>query len=291
MRHDQIPRRSVPELISLYKYEPQIRDVFVEGSTDRSLYSWFLHTIGARDVVVREIRDVAVTEQYLQKHGLSPGCRSEVVALAYELCGALQLPAFQVTCIIDKDFGEPDPPVCEILLMTDYTSVELYCYDTVVLDKYLALGLSGFPHTGERILASITEVLYTLFAIRHVNQLPKYRVSLLRIDRSLTISRDKVEFDLRDYTRRMLLAAGRGSEIEAFLATCAQVRAAFTLENRNHIHGHDFVSVLTMYLKKVRGSLKDLTEDIVRGGLVTSLELQWIEQFPLFVKLAVRVRS
>ena len=83
-----IERSTIRELISRYKLEPSLRDVYVEGSKDRSLLSWYCASNGMRDVSVREIDTVEVPSSLIVARGLRPGRRGAVITLGLELCEA-----------------------------------------------------------------------------------------------------------------------------------------------------------------------------------------------------------
>ncbi len=52
--------RTLEELVTLYRLAPELRDIYVEGSNDRSFVEWLLGAQGLRHVVVKDIDCVEV---------------------------------------------------------------------------------------------------------------------------------------------------------------------------------------------------------------------------------------
>ncbi len=99
-----IERRLIHELVTMYKLEPKIRDVFVEGSLDRSLVDWFLSAGQVKDVSVREIDSIDVPTDLVEQAGFAKNNRGRVLTLARELQSKLNAEASSIACIIDADF-------------------------------------------------------------------------------------------------------------------------------------------------------------------------------------------
>jgi hypothetical protein len=121
---DNERRRTLEELVTRYQLEPELRDVYVEGKTDKILLEWFLEQRGVKNFAVYEIDTVEIPAQKLFEYGLNDNNRSRAIALALEIQNQLpELPHF--TCIADKDFdwlfGKNYP--CNSLLFSDYTSL------------------------------------------------------------------------------------------------------------------------------------------------------------------------
>src|SRR5580704_9493260 len=120
--------RLIKELVALYRLEPTVRDVFVEGSTDRSIVAWFLQREGLANASVREIDCVEIPGDMLARYQLSGGNRSKVIALGKELGQSLGEASIQATAIIDNDFDRllGRNQGCGLILTSDYTSMDMY---------------------------------------------------------------------------------------------------------------------------------------------------------------------
>ena len=62
---DEQERRNIDELITRYEYEPEIRDIYVEGPSDKAFITWFLSESGAVKVDVYEIEVVDIPPEIL----------------------------------------------------------------------------------------------------------------------------------------------------------------------------------------------------------------------------------
>src|SRR5689334_5152753 len=99
-------KKRISELITQYKLHPEFRDIYVEGSWDKSLVEWVLKTAGVTDFVVYDIDTVFIPPEMLAKHGFhrgQDGKKERVVTLAYELQDHVKN-LRQVNCLADRDY-------------------------------------------------------------------------------------------------------------------------------------------------------------------------------------------
>src|SRR5262245_25675672 len=119
-------RRTISELTTLYELEPTVRDVYVEGPTDRAFVTAVLRRAGRDNVQVREVDLVNVMADEVRALGLTIGSRQRVIALALllERAAASDL-SQQVVCVADADEEAGKAPVVVgvLLLYTDVTSM------------------------------------------------------------------------------------------------------------------------------------------------------------------------
>ncbi|WP_292753912.1 hypothetical protein [Nostoc sp. NMS4] len=136
-------RRTLDELVTRYELEPELCDIYVEGKTDKQLIEWFLEDKQLQDFGVYEIDTVEIPAQLLFELGLKDNIRSRVIALAIYIHDKFLETPLHITCIVDKDFdwlfGKEYQ--CDLLLFTDYSCLEMYLFNEVVLDKYLRLAI------------------------------------------------------------------------------------------------------------------------------------------------------
>jgi hypothetical protein len=64
-------RRTLEELVTRYQLEPGLRDIYVEGKTDKILLEWFLEQRGVKSFAVYEIDTVEIPAQKLFELGLN----------------------------------------------------------------------------------------------------------------------------------------------------------------------------------------------------------------------------
>jgi hypothetical protein len=80
------PRRQASELVTRYKLEPSLRYIYVEGLSDKRIFTKVFDHTGDRRAVY-EIDTVDVTNEMLESVFLTRGNKQEVIAL----CSYLRL--------------------------------------------------------------------------------------------------------------------------------------------------------------------------------------------------------
>lgn len=166
-------KRTVAELVTRYMLEPTLRDVYVEGPFDASFLAWLLGELGAPRAAVYTISTVEIPASILAKYGLTSGQKQRILGLARELVYALG-DFSAVSCVVDADldrvFGTlPTEP---IVLVTDYTSLEVYLFQRPLLEQWSAvsarLPCGIFAALTEKLVALLRE----LFLIRCASRSP-----------------------------------------------------------------------------------------------------------------------
>ncbi len=286
-----IERRLIEELVTMHKLEPNIRDVFVEGSLDRSLVDWFLSAGQVKNVSVREIDSIDVPTGLIEQAGFAKNNRGRVLTLARELESKLNSEALSIACVVDADF---DPILnntytLKLLLSTDYSSMELYFFDVRPLEKFLKLGLLGFPKPANRVLADITIPLVELFAIRLANHILGWNISLVSFERCCELTANGVELDTAEYVDRCLNAANRYADRTEFNRTFNEWRGRLTGDPRTHIHGHDFLAMLAWYVRKHKAY--NASEGVFERTILACAEFQVLRAESLFATLLNRLAA
>ena len=155
-------RRRIEEWAVLYELEPTLRDVFVEGPSDRAFISTVLAHCGLDSVKVYEIDAVDVPSELLGRHGLRDGNRSRVIATAMELERTCTLVLTnRVCCVADADCEAGRTPEirASLLLYTDYASMDLYAYSSTTLERYFQQVVLGMPFNADKVLEILEPVL------------------------------------------------------------------------------------------------------------------------------------
>lgn len=134
-------RRKIDELVALYELEPDVRDVYVEGPTDRQLLRRALSAVAdAGSVQVYEIETVDVPDELLIGR-LAAGNKGRVVALGCELetrCSRELIN--RVVCVADQDLDEllGSSVPCGLVVYTSGLSL-----DALILSKEVVGKLFG----------------------------------------------------------------------------------------------------------------------------------------------------
>ncbi|MBU1633336.1 hypothetical protein KJ762_02365, partial [bacterium] len=98
-------RRTLEEIHALYQVEPELRDLYVEGSSDKCFFDWYIESTGEANVTVYPIELIDIPDEILQKHSLPSGSnKARLIALSYEVASSPA--AAGVMCIADRDYDD-----------------------------------------------------------------------------------------------------------------------------------------------------------------------------------------
>jgi hypothetical protein len=169
-----VVRRTIDELVTLYELEPEIRDLFVEGASDRVLFLWYLRHRCRGNYSVQDISTIDVPPEVIEKNAQDNGNRGRIISLAYELDERLSgVSRNCVTLVYDSDFDRVlgVSQKCDLLLTTDFSCVEMYLFNELVICKLLSLVLMGCDYSSQHVISELEKVLVRLFLIRLCNHL------------------------------------------------------------------------------------------------------------------------
>ena len=68
-------KRTLEEVGALYRREPDLRDIFVEGSADKCFFDWYLHRKALTKISVYEIKHIDIPDEILLRHSLPIGSK------------------------------------------------------------------------------------------------------------------------------------------------------------------------------------------------------------------------
>jgi hypothetical protein len=285
-------KRTIKELITRYQLEPALRDVYVEGEIDRGVFDWALDTNKRREIALYEISTVDVPVDEILRLGLYDNNRGRVITLAYLLQPHIQ--PLQVTCIADRDLDAilGIEHQGELLLLTDYTSIEMYMYNAQTLGKFLQVAVRNFPKSATEVLNVLTPVLLSLFLARLANESLRWSLHSVRFERYCSATPSGIVFNFSEYIRNYLTSNGRSRDVKRFLEEVEQHRANLSTDMRLQIHGHDFTRLFAWYIGRIRPSLRQAFDQFaVERALLLSLEREQLRSEELFRGLLRRLAS
>jgi hypothetical protein len=286
-----IPRRTIEELIARYELEPTLKDIYVEGYSDKILLEWFLSHTSIEDVIIYEISTVEVPYERIRELRLEDNNRGRVIALAFALHSGASIDLTNtLACIADTDFDNllGKKYECPILIFTGYTAIELYLYNADVIGKYLGLVITNFPYDAAVVLEAMTSTLTELFLIRIANQELKFGIEPLPLDKFCTIENGQVLFDRDKYIVRYLNKGAKLSDRGSFEEFIETIRVRLTHDPRMHIHGHDFINLLHLYITKIKKPKRAIDMDFFARSLFGVIEIGHLGREPLFQELMRR---
>lgn len=280
-------RRTIAELRTLYMTHPRLRDVLVEGPSDRRFFTWFLKEQGVSgEVRVYEVDHRAkVPEEEVRPHHAEVNKRGRLFAIGHAADG-WGLASRGVTCIVDADFNAlesmelPDP-----ILPTDYPALETYALQDRPFRKFI----SEFVDEEVDALAAREQLLPTwsqLFFVRWVLHRHSNGHGLIESFAKRCFDKSgkpvlEVEGLIRDSThatkaevQRLLDIYSNEAKVTSDLPFLAVVR------------GHDIAPLLRQYFG-LKNSLGDI--DHIEALLRACIELVDVEGAPLFRRLLGRV--
>lgn len=287
MSEPEPERREIDELITLHEVEPTLKEVVVEGSTDKELIEWFLGEHELADITVLAVEDIEVPAAEVLKRGLEDNNRGRVITLADLLEPSLK-GTTKVTLIADKDFDRilGIQRSNGLLLLTDYTSMELYAFNVRSINKLLHFVIRGFPKDAPTVLQEIKSSLQCLFLVRLAHQELKYGLDEVSFKKScqlqkglgVVLSTNKYLQSLTRSNKALQLALeGKMNEFEAALSG----------DPRDSIHGHDFVNLLAWYVREHK-NYKDVTDDAIERSIPGIVELADFDKEGMFQELLSR---
>jgi hypothetical protein len=279
---DQHDRRTIPELVARYDLEPSLRDVYVEGPSDRALVELAFSALDD-GVYARayEVDTVQVPRALLDARGLTNGSKGRVLALADELSrNCTRNLAASVVCLADIDLDRMLERCRDysLLVYTNNLSLDSIMATSGFLSKLLKVVLLGFPQTSQKLLEQMVPILNERLLQRVAADVLEINEAAPPIGRLCTYDGTSLRCDMNEFVHRWL-AKARATDREAdFRATMDRYRSAVEQSPSYYLHVEDFLELLYFCVHKVKpGTLPDYLHfrrflfGLVDGYVVASL--------------------
>lgn len=280
-------KRTLDELIAIYAFEPNLRDVFVEGHTDKCFIEWFLARKRPQTASVYSIDLIAIPDEILTKHGLKKGSkRSSVIALSCELA-ARHPNDLHVICVADRDFEDYLPSAKDnpYLAFTDTNALDLYALTLPTLEKFTLVALGGFPLSSTDLIKILASILERVYALRLANELLGWGMEWLPFSGYVEVKHGEATFDEKGFTRAYLQKNSRWNDKALFDTTLNRATQMLSRDVARRIRGHDLGDLLLRLLRRLRKDRKYGNPTTLEGCLMTSIEWANLESLPLFQRL------
>lgn len=285
-----IPRRPINELIARYHYEPTAKDIFVEGTLDQTLIKRFLHQSRIYGIGIIPIRLIDVPDRLLLSHEVGSD-KGRLTALARYLEAELGFEAAPVRCVVDRDYDSIlcplDRPLSGLVLKTDLSSIEMYFFDAVLLDRALSY-LSG-AHTVDPmlLLETIGDTLAVVSSIFAASQTLDLNCSRIEVSRCSTYNQATgLRFDSAEYLARYFnkgAAMDRRCDVEEEMV---RISDGAPDDIRTWVRGRDFLPLLSFALRNHQGiKSQDCQVSILEEYFKLSIGVDYLQRFPLFKAL------
>lgn len=281
---------SLDALITLYAFEPTLKDVYVEGRSDAGLLRWYLRERGL-SATVRAVDDVVeVPASFVQQIPHDINSKGRALALAIKLAKDLGQAGGRATVVIDADwYLALGPQIIDrgCLIVTDLPAIESYCFQLRPLQKLLDTVLSpGVPYFAQDVVDALSGALVQLHSMRVV--LHELGVRCARNPAALcklapeASSLNKAELLRRSHT------AALPTEVRAELLAAADwYELAFEAFEQGG-RGHDIAPMLIAFLG-ISGHLADPTT--LEAAMRACLEIEDLIDWNLFRSLEARVTN
>ncbi len=271
------------EILALYKLEKDIKDLYVEGNTDRVFFEYYLKNKKCnKKIITAEVIDFSeLPKEY--SNGLDLNSNRNKLLVLSKLFND-NLPSTNARCIVDKDFDDYIKIIDNNkLLKTDFSCLEAYLYCEEVIDKFINIGIGNFPFKASFIINQLACVLKPLFCLRLLREIKFASAKLLDIDGNLSIDKKSgtINFDTNDYLDKFILKNNLTSKRKDIHDSFIELDNKLNLEIRHHIHGHDFLNIFFLYVNKIKNTHKFKEENFPRS-LFLSVETPMLENYPLF---------
>lgn len=280
--------KKLDELIVLYRLEPSLKDIYVEGINDENLIEWVLSAHNIKDIRVYSIDGVEVNDDILKRHGLNKGSnRSKVLALSAELAQSLPVTR-KIVCIADRDQEDYLPSNLGncFLEFTDYNSIELYLLKSSMIRKFISLVLGGFPISEDRLLTQAIPILEDLYILRLAGQVLNWDMEWIPFTKQKYVKiTGELSFDRERFQNAYLQKNGKWHRKAVFEATAEKLRSILKDDLRLRLRGHDLMELLYYAVKKLKSSRKFGDVHTFRGAFMGCLELSELSDERLFQRI------
>lgn len=244
-------KRNIDEIIAIYDLEESVKDVYVEGSSDKSFFQWIIGAGIESSTEIYAVEDICVPDEILDKYGLDKGSnRSRVVAASIALAEALP-DRNNSMFIVDRDYaGYFEENVSSHLLRyTDYNSLELYSLSEDVITKLIALVYGRYSSKLPNFYYEMQQILRNLYAIRLTSIDLKWNLSWLDFTKYIKVNQS-VEFDEDKYIDAYLNKNSKMGEKQKFYDTLFRIKASLDPDSRMSCRGHDYTALLMLIMNK-----------------------------------------
>jgi hypothetical protein len=287
-------KRTYGELITLYNLEPDLRDIYVEGNSDKLIIERFLIKNKIADFNIIEIDNINFQELYSEIPELRRNNKKKITILSCKLDELFSKSLDKVNCIADKDFDEFLNTLLSnnYLLYTDYTCFEMYLFNNDCISIFYKNILRGFPVTPSKTLRVLGEVLKEKYLIRLVIQLKgeiNDENSITDISKSIKVNKKtgEISFDFKAHLLKILNNNKISSKLEDYIKGIEEQRLKCDNDFRNFIRGHDFIHLLYIFINKINNkiSISELTLDRSLNQCIDYSELSKTNLFKTLLKI------
>lgn len=251
---------SIQELLVRYELEPDLADVFVEGSFDKEVLSHSAASRGHRQTFY-EVDSVDVPSAILNEYGLTSGNKQRAIALSRKLA---QLPASaKVVCLVDRDLDHwfDELNATQRLKWTTFCSLEShFLTKEIIKDIAITAGRAKIGNF-DQYAGSLLVALRQLYALRLADRQLQLNLSWVALRKYLARSDDAIYFDRVKYIFALMMNNSRGQWKERFEAATNEWINRLTCDIRLSSRGHDYTALLAWSISEFGGQ-KEMANEV-----------------------------
>lgn len=287
------PRRTIKELITIYETEPELKDIYVEGITDKLVLERFLKKNEIHNVSIKEINDIDFLEFFEENEEdeeneeIKQNNKKKLIALNDIINAKCTVSLDGISIIIDLDYDAITDNINKgkYILYTDYNSIESYLFNSSTIDNFYTTILRGFRISSHDTIKIIKPVLEEKFLIRlvlHQEVKPK-RKHVTNLKKSVKISKTSGEiiFCPINHLDKILANIRKTSEQQFFLDLIRDYRLKLDTDYRKNVRGHDFIEFLFIYIDAIQNNI-GLSAKMLERSLFQCIDYSELKKEKLF---------
>ncbi|GAP44843.1 hypothetical protein TBC1_12655 [Lentimicrobium saccharophilum] len=278
-------KRKIEEVITLYKLEPEICDLWVEGPSDSYFYGHFMSRMGSKICIIKGLETLDCST-YFEAYPTLNSNREKGIFFSNLLNQQIKND-LRVRIIVDKDLESlvnRDPP-SKFTLYTDFSSIEMYLFNEVVFSKIFEIGLNGFPIRPSETIRAFENILVDFFVFRCARFLLDNSAILVSLETNVVIEKHGlIKFDFNDYLSKFLNRNNLLFKREIYLEKINELKKNINQDLRNYMHGHDFVNLFFKYVNRIKNN-DNFKIDNFSKALFLAVELAELRKYNLFNNL------
>lgn len=282
-------RRTLEELKTLYSLEKEIRDVYVEGLSDKKYLEWYLNQIGIKDPSIYEISDIDIDKNMICKN-YENNNRDRIIVL---------IKCLNRTKLVGKYLGIIDRDILaytrglediENLIYTDFSCMEMYSYNDFTFKKINALGFSGVITND--IISFVNEVLLFTSSIRIYEKRFKKNMEKIKLDKYISYKKSKLLFEKDKYSEAIINKNNLNKDKKKILKKWEEINIELNNDDiRQFSNGHDMISLVNIILKKLDIVETHINDNIIKSLIVSANETEHILKEKLIKTLSLYLKG
>jgi len=280
-------RKRIVELLALYELEPDLKQFWVEGRSDVSIFNWYFSVQELRGVRIDAIDNIEIPPDVLERYGLTSSNRNRVIALALEMEEGLRQVDnhSSLRFVVDRDFDDFMGRRIEgkFLEYTDFTSIELYFFNFESISKVIKLATNTPDRPVDELMSRIATVGSELFFIRTANEILSWNLKISDPVKLLSCNLTSIDFDVDQFISRTMMENSKSRSEEEFRSLIDEIRRNQPDDPRLKIRGHDFIHLFHWAIRdSIRPKNSAKYKETIAQFLVIGSDVKILAQFEMF---------